>query len=112
MLRTSRTAVVAVACSSGLVFTGSTSAFASVPSLARQLNGIFATSGASALSVRVDVAGRGTVFSHSPARTLNPASTEKLITAYTALKVLGPAHRFVTKVGATVAPDSHGVVRG
>jgi D-alanyl-D-alanine carboxypeptidase/D-alanyl-D-alanine-endopeptidase (penicillin-binding protein 4) len=90
----------------------SASATTPVASLSRSLDAILSTSGATALSVRVDVAGRGTVFSHSPAKALNPASTQKVITAYTALKVLGPAHRFVTKVGATAAPDRNGVVHG
>jgi D-alanyl-D-alanine carboxypeptidase/D-alanyl-D-alanine-endopeptidase (penicillin-binding protein 4) len=112
MLRTPVSVVMAVACSAGLLITGSGPATASTPSLATQLGRILATGGATAMSVRVDVAGRGTVFTHSPSRALNPASTEKLLTGYTALRVLGPAHRFVTRVGSTVAADPHGVIRG
>lgn len=43
---------------------------------------------------------------------LVPASTEKLLTAFTALKVLGPDHRMVTKVVASAKPDAAGVVHG
>ena len=71
-----------------------------------------ATSGATAISARVDVAGLGTVFTRTPGLALNPASTEKLITGYTALRVLGPSHRFVTRIGSTVAADPHGVLHG
>jgi D-alanyl-D-alanine carboxypeptidase/D-alanyl-D-alanine-endopeptidase (penicillin-binding protein 4) len=112
MLRPCRTSLLAVACSAGLLVTGSAAATASVPSLSTQLGRNLATSGATAMSVRVDVAGVGTVFTHSPSRALNPASTEKLITGYTALRVLGPGHRFVTRIGSTAAPDAHGVIHG
>jgi D-alanyl-D-alanine carboxypeptidase/D-alanyl-D-alanine-endopeptidase (penicillin-binding protein 4) len=112
MLRTSRSSLVAVLCSGGLLVAGSTSASASVPSLATQLDQILAGSGATAMSVRVDVAGVGTVFTHSAGQALNPASTEKLLTGYTALRVLGPGHRFVTRIGSTVAADPHGVIHG
>ncbi|MDX6229604.1 MAG: hypothetical protein QOI76_2994, partial [Frankiales bacterium] len=88
MLRTSRTSLGAVTCSLGLVMIGSGPATASAPLLATQLGRILATSGATAMSVRVDVAGRGTVFTHSASLALNPASTEKLLTGYTALRVL------------------------
>lgn len=80
-------------------------------SLDARLAQLLAGSGSTGLSVRVDVAGR-TVFSHSPARTVSPASTEKLITGFTALRVLGPAHRFVTRLGSTAPPDRQGVIRG
>lgn len=41
-----------------------------------------------------------------------PASTMKLVTAAAALRVLGPDHRFVTRVRTTAAPDGDGVVDG
>lgn len=112
MLRTSGTCLAAVACSVALVVTASSPATAAVPSVATQLDRILAGGGATAMSVRVDIAGSGTVFAHSASRALNPASTEKLITGYTALRVLGPGHRFVTRIGSTVAADPHGVIHG
>ena len=41
-----------------------------------------------------------------------PASTTKLVTAAAALRILGPTHRFVTRVYATRPPDPSGVVDG
>ena len=64
------------------------------------------------MSVRVDVAGTGTVFARGSSGAFNPASTEKLITGYTALRVLGLRHRFRTRIGSTVAADPHGVLHG
>ncbi len=107
-----RSATVALATSAVLVAVAAAPAGAASPSLASQLGSALAGSGSTGMSVRVDVAGRGTVFTRTPALALSPASTEKLITAYTALRVLGPSHRFVTRVGSTVAPDPHGVIRG
>lgn len=43
---------------------------------------------------------------------LLPASTTKLVTAAAALRILGPDHRFVTRVYATRAPDASGTVHG
>ena len=108
-----RTALVAIACATLVAGPAtSASAISSVGSLDRTLAGLLAGSGATAMSVRVDVAGRGTVFTHSAALALPPASTEKLVTGLTALRVLGPAHRFVTRIGSTVAADPHGVIHG
>lgn len=43
---------------------------------------------------------------------MTPASTMKLATAAAALRLLGPDHRFVTRVHATAPPDDAGVVDG
>lgn len=45
-------------------------------------------------------------------RPMLPASTTKLVTAAAALRILGPDHRFVTRVYVTRAPDASGVVDG
>lgn len=81
-------------------------------SLAATLDAVLAASGSTGMSVRVDVAGSGEVFSHTASRPVAPASTEKLVTAYTALRVLGPSYRFVTSAGSSVAADRNGAVHG
>jgi D-alanyl-D-alanine carboxypeptidase/D-alanyl-D-alanine-endopeptidase (penicillin-binding protein 4) len=83
-----------------------------VTSLAASLDAILATSASTGMSVRVDVAGRGEVFSHTASTAVAPASTEKLITAYTALRVLGPTYRFATSLGSLVAADKNGTIHG
>jgi serine-type D-Ala-D-Ala carboxypeptidase/endopeptidase (penicillin-binding protein 4) len=88
------------------------SAAGPVASMGHTLDAILAAAGSTGMSVRVDVAGRGEVYSHSASRTVPPASTEKLVTAYTALRVLGPSFRFVTRVGSTVAADKNGTIHG
>lgn len=45
-------------------------------------------------------------------RPMLPASTAKIVTAAAALRLLGPDHRFVTRVYATRPPDAAGVVDG
>jgi D-alanyl-D-alanine carboxypeptidase/D-alanyl-D-alanine-endopeptidase (penicillin-binding protein 4) len=45
-------------------------------------------------------------------RPMMPASTMKLMTAAAALRMLGPQHRFVTRVTATAPPDDAGVIDG
>lgn len=45
-------------------------------------------------------------------RPMVPASTMKLVTAAAALRLLGPHHRFVTRVVATAPPDDAGVIDG
>lgn len=45
-------------------------------------------------------------------RPMMPASTMKLVTAAAALRMLGPDHRFVTRVHATTPPDDAGVIDG
>jgi D-alanyl-D-alanine carboxypeptidase/D-alanyl-D-alanine-endopeptidase (penicillin-binding protein 4) len=80
--------------------------------LATTLDAILAGSGSTAMSVRVDVAGRGEVFSRTASRTVSPASTQKIVTGYTALRVLGPSYRFVTCVGSAVAADKNGTLHG
>ena len=106
-----RTAAVLTSCTVVLAVNGTGSASAA-SSLDALLAADLSASGSTAMSVRVDVAGAGTVFARGSSTALNPASTEKLITGYTALRVLGPRHRFVTRIGSTVAADPHGVLHG
>jgi serine-type D-Ala-D-Ala carboxypeptidase/endopeptidase (penicillin-binding protein 4) len=109
-----RRSIASVVASTALVLVATTPAFAAGPvsALDARLGSILAASGSTGMSVRVDVAGRGTVFTYSPSLQVAPASTEKLVTAFVALRVLGPGFRFVTKLGSTVAPDPHGVIHG
>jgi D-alanyl-D-alanine carboxypeptidase/D-alanyl-D-alanine-endopeptidase (penicillin-binding protein 4) len=102
----------ALLASGALVLAVAQPASAATSSVESRLAALMSTSGATAMSVRVDVVGTGTVFAHSSSRAVNPASTEKLLTGWTALRVLGPAHRFVTRLGSTVAADPHGVLHG
>jgi D-alanyl-D-alanine carboxypeptidase/D-alanyl-D-alanine-endopeptidase (penicillin-binding protein 4) len=106
-----RTAAVFASGALVLAATGPASA-SRLSSLSARLADELSASGSTAMSVRVDVAGRGTVFARGSSVALNPASTEKLITGYTALRVLGPAHRFRTRIGSTHAPDREGVLHG
>ncbi|BEP11768.1 hypothetical protein acdb102_00790 [Acidothermaceae bacterium B102] len=114
MKRARRTAAVLASCALVLAAAGPASASPShsFDALEAALDAGLAASGATAMSVRVDVAGAGTVFARGSSTALNPASTEKLITGYTALRVLGPAHRFRTRIGSTHAADPHGVLHG
>jgi D-alanyl-D-alanine carboxypeptidase/D-alanyl-D-alanine-endopeptidase (penicillin-binding protein 4) len=50
--------------------------------------------------------------SHNPNKPMLPASTMKLVTAAAALRLLGPQHRFVTRVYATGPIDASGVIDG
>ena len=104
-----------VALTSGvLLLTAATPAQAAGPaaSLGATLGAILATSGSTGMSVRVDVAGRGEVFAHTAPTAVAPASTEKVITAFAALRVLGPTYRFATSLGSVVAPDRNGTIHG
>lgn len=58
-------------------------------------------------------AGDGSLLASRRARKpMLPASTTKLVTAAAALRILGPGHRFVTRVYATRPPDPSGVIDG
>jgi D-alanyl-D-alanine carboxypeptidase/D-alanyl-D-alanine-endopeptidase (penicillin-binding protein 4) len=59
----------------------------------------------------IDATGRPLTTARAE-RPLLPASTMKLLTAAAALRILGPDHRFVTRVYATGPIDSTGVVDG
>jgi D-alanyl-D-alanine carboxypeptidase/D-alanyl-D-alanine-endopeptidase (penicillin-binding protein 4) len=59
----------------------------------------------------VGVDGR-TVYDDGGATSVMPSSNMKLVTAATALEVLGPDHRFTTEVRAGAAPGPGGVVAG
>lgn len=52
------------------------------------------------------------VFAQDEERALVPASTMKAVTAATALRNLGPAHRFETEILRTGEVDASGVLRG
>ncbi len=52
------------------------------------------------------------VFDHNGDEPLIPASNEKVVTTWAALRLLGPDTRFTTTVTAAVAPDAEGVIDG
>ncbi|MFK7929651.1 MAG: D-alanyl-D-alanine carboxypeptidase/D-alanyl-D-alanine-endopeptidase [Myxococcota bacterium] len=60
----------------------------------------------------VRVADGESVFSRESAKPLVPASTVKVLTAATALKVLGPAYRYTTDLYSDGEVDQAGVLRG
>ncbi len=61
----------------------------------------FAASTARTPGVAIDIDGIGAVYRSQSGTALAPASTEKLFTAYAALRVLGPAATYTTRVVAT-----------
>lgn len=83
---------------------------AATSALDRELDGLVALS-TPATCVEVHSGGRDLYF-HSPDTPLVPASNLKLLTAFAALRVLGPAYRYQTKAVTTTAPDAAGVVHG
>jgi len=52
------------------------------------------------------------VFSFGPDTSLNPASTMKVVTSATALKMLGPSYRFTTDVYTDGKVDASGTLKG
>lgn len=52
------------------------------------------------------------LLSYHPDQLLIPASTMKLITTATALRILGPEYRFITEIGYTGKVDELGVLHG
>ena len=69
--------------------------------LRSRLSAELAKSTATSMSVAVDVDGVGSVYRRTPTAALKPASTEKLVTALTALEALGPATRLRTELRST-----------
>ena len=67
--------------------TAPASAAGPVAALGLAVSTALAGSHATAMSVRVDIAGAGTVYSRYPAQALNPASTEKLLNVPVALNM-------------------------
>jgi D-alanyl-D-alanine carboxypeptidase/D-alanyl-D-alanine-endopeptidase (penicillin-binding protein 4) len=73
--------------------------------LATRLNGtLVGTNGC--LVVSDSSTGSAPIYIHQPAVPFAPASTQKLLVAATALSILGPDFRFVTKVVAPAPPAS------
>lgn len=66
--------------------------------------------GATAVAA-IDGVGR-TIVARNAGDGLVPASTMKVMTAAAALRLLGPGHRFTTRVVTAAAPEGDGVVRG
>ena len=80
------------------------------PAQARELAAIvapIAAFGGTASVHVVDVDTGAVVFDHLGNVPLNPASNMKLLTAATALRVLGPSSRMVTRVRGAVEPGGH-----
>jgi len=60
----------------------------------------------------VDPANGEELLKYNPDQLLIPASTMKLITTATALRILGPDYRFVTEIGYTGQLDENGFLHG
>jgi D-alanyl-D-alanine carboxypeptidase/D-alanyl-D-alanine-endopeptidase (penicillin-binding protein 4) len=75
-----------------------------VPSAAVKLAGRLDAALAATNACLVVADGSTPLYSHQAALALAPASTEKLLVAAAALRVLGPDFRFVTQVRAPAAP--------
>ena len=60
----------------------------------------------------VDPASGEELLSHQPNQLLIPASTLKLITTATALRILGPDYRFITEIGYTGLLNEKGILHG
>ncbi len=69
--------------------------------LRTRLHAAISRSGASTVSMAVDVDGLGAVYRQGASLSVAPASTEKLYTGFTALQALGPAGRLRTELRAT-----------
>ena len=72
--------------------------------------GARALQGAALSVLVVDRSTGAQLYSRAPARTLIPASTQKLLTALAALDTFGPGHRFETRLLSARALDSQGAV--
>lgn len=60
----------------------------------------------------IDPANGEELLAYNPDRLLIPASTMKLVTSATALRILGPDYRFITEIGYLGKIDEHGVLHG
>jgi len=60
----------------------------------------------------IDADSKQVLYTHNASRLFVPASVAKLFTTAAALEVLGPSHRFHTRVRAAAVPDHAGVVKG
>ncbi|MCW2707194.1 MAG: D-alanyl-D-alaninecarboxypeptidase/D-alanyl-D-alanine-endopeptidase [Frankiales bacterium] len=91
----------------GLLLLGGPAHAATSSSLRTQVEAALAGSSARSVAVAVDVDGLGAVDRRGSTAPLPPASTEKLFTAETALRLLGPDYRQRTElrtVGAQYGP--------
>jgi D-alanyl-D-alanine carboxypeptidase/D-alanyl-D-alanine-endopeptidase (penicillin-binding protein 4) len=70
----------------------------SLSDLRNQILGALSASGASSEAVSVWIEGHGFVFQRNAEQELVPASTQKIFVAASALNLLGPDHRFTTRV--------------
>lgn len=61
--------------------------------------------------IALDLASNKLIYSHQPDTLLIPASTQKVLTAVTAMTVLGPEFRYVTELWSD-APIRHGHIAG
>ncbi|HPF52020.1 MAG TPA: D-alanyl-D-alanine carboxypeptidase/D-alanyl-D-alanine-endopeptidase [Draconibacterium sp.] len=60
----------------------------------------------------VDPANDEEILKYNPDQLLIPASTMKIITTATALRILGPEYRFITEIGYTGQIDREGILHG
>ena len=60
----------------------------------------------------VDLTAGGVLFEHRAQQRMRPASTQKVVTAITALDHLGPAYTFATRLMATAPLEANGTLRG
>jgi D-alanyl-D-alanine carboxypeptidase/D-alanyl-D-alanine-endopeptidase (penicillin-binding protein 4) len=94
---------------------GASASPAGDPALVTKLNSVMkdsrvrhATSGA----IVLDAKNGSQLYGRNADRAITPASNTKILTAATALHVLGPGYRFKTEVIRRARPGSDGVLRG
>lgn len=81
--------------------TAQASTSTAVADLKHRLQVAFAASSSRTPGVAIDVAGVGAIYRSQSGTALAPASTEKLFTAFAALRALGVSTRYTTQVLAT-----------